>query len=239
MMERTTLHYSSHDIALLSGCMVASVLVHALMLTWLPGLREAQVTPPAPLTVELREPPPPQIVPPKPLPMEPPPVKERVKPVPLKPEHVKVAPREERPVEPVRAPILTAPPEAPVTAATPVVPEQKPVPPPEPPRPPPAPPAPPAPVTPPRSDAAYLNNPRPPYPLAARRRGDQGTVLVWVMVSAEGLATRVRLEKSSGHPALDESALTTIRTWRFVPAQQGGQAIEAPYLVPVPFKIVD
>jgi protein TonB len=95
----------------------------------------------------------------------------------------------------------------------------------------------PVPATPPRSDAAYLNNPRPAYPLAARRRGDQGTVLIRVIVTAEGLAANAHIEKSSGHPSLDEAALTAVKSWRFVPARQGGQAIESPYVVPVVFKL--
>ena len=112
------------------------------------------------------------------------------------------------------------------------MPEQRPALPPESPRPPVA-----VVVTPPRSDAAYLNNPRPAYPLAARRRGDQGTVLVRVLVTAEGLAVSVGLEKSSGHPALDEAALAAVKTWRFIPARQGAQAIESPYVVPIVFKV--
>lgn len=227
---------------LLAWCVVGSLLAHLLTLMVLPGWKTATETPPVPLTVELRELPP-EIVPPKPLPMETRPVlREQPKPAPAKPKPVKATPRDERPVEAPRpAPILTAPAEAPVTAATPVVPEQRPSPPPPAPEPPRAPPAPvaaaPVPVTPPRSDASYLNNPKPPYPLAARRRGDEGTVLVRVQVTAEGLAARVGLEKSSGHPSLDESALAAVKTWRFEPARQGGKPVEAPYTVPVVFKL--
>jgi protein TonB len=242
MFSSAVLDPAPRTIRLLAWCIAGSVFTHVLMLTVLPGWTVATETPPQPLTVELREPPPPpEIVPPKPLPMETRPVpREQPKPVPVKPEPVKATPRDDRPVEqPRTAPILTAPPDAPVTAATPVVPEQRPAPPPpEPPRPPPAPvAAAPAPVTPPRSDASYLNNPKPAYPQAARRRGDEGTVLVRVQVTAEGLASRVGLEKSSGHPSLDESALAAVRTWRFEPARQGGKAIEAPYTVPVVFKL--
>ena len=217
---------------LLAWFLAGSVAAHVLMLQWLPAWQRFKDTPLLPLTVELREPPA-EIVPPKALPMETRP-RDRPKPMVMKPEPVKAAPREERPLEPPRAPILTAPPEAPVTAATPLVPEQRTAPPPEPllrsqlaP----------APITPPRSDASYLNNPPTAYPLAARRRGDQGTVFVWVLVTAEGLAARVRLEKTSGHPSLDEAALAAVKSWRFVPARQGGQAIELPYVVPVVFKL--
>ena len=230
-MEDPALEFRSDGAALLGWCIAASVLAHVLMLTMLPGWYVTQNTPPLPLTVEIREPPAPEIAPPKPLPMESRPVpRERPKAAPIKPVP---QPRDEKPLEQPRAPILTAPPEAPAVPAAPVVPEQ---------RPPPAPTAPVAvpattPVTPPRSDAAYLNNPRPAYPLAARRRGDQGTVLVRVLVTTEGLATSVSLEKTSGHPSLDEAALTAVKSWRFVPARQGGQAIESPYVVPIVFKV--
>lgn len=223
--------------ALLAWCCMGSLAAHLLLLYALPGWRQAQDTPPQPLNVELRQPPAPEIVPPKPLPPETRPLpREQPKPVAVKPEPVTpLPPRDERPPEPPRAPALTAPPEAPPAPATFAVPapEAKPAPPPEPPRLQP----PPAPVTPPRSDAAYLNNPKPQYPLAARRRGDHGTVLVRVLVTAEGTAASVNLEKSSGFPALDEAAVNAVKSWRFVPARQGTQAVEAPYVVPVVFKL--
>ena len=75
--------------SLLWWCLAASVAAHALLLTLVPGWRAGKETPPMPLTVELREPPP-EVVPPKPLPVESRPVvKERLKPVPIKPEPVK------------------------------------------------------------------------------------------------------------------------------------------------------
>lgn len=236
MNNITALEQNSRDLTLLAWCIMGSVAAHGLVMAILPAWQAAKETPPLPLTVALLKPPP-EIEPPKlpePLPIETRPVPpERAKPVPVKP----VA-REERPVEqPRAAPLLTAPPEALAAPVVAVAPEQKPAPPPEPPRPQAAAPVPPAPVTPPRSDAAYLNNPRPAYPLAARRRGDQGTVLIRVLVTTEGLAAGVSLEKTSGHPALDESALSAVKSWRFVPARQGGQAIESPYVVPIVFKV--
>ena len=61
--------------------------------------------------------------------------------------------------------------------------------------------------------------------------------LVRVLVSADGQAASVGLEKSSGHSSLDEAALAAVKSWRFVPARQGAQAVEAPYVVPVVFKL--
>ena len=230
MYKLSTLVCNSRSTTLLAWCVAGSVAAHLLLLTLLPGGRAAQETPAAPLIVSLLTPPP-EMEPPQPLPMAERPVeKERAKPALPKP-----APREEPPLEQPRiAPILSTPLAAPAAPVLSIAPEQKPAPPLEPPR---TPLAALAPVTAPRSDAAYLNNPRPAYPLAARRRGDQGTVLVRVLVSAEGLAASVTLEKTSNHPALDEAALTAVKSWRFIPARQGGQAVEAPYVVPIVFKV--
>jgi periplasmic protein TonB len=241
-MERSALQSSTHDTTLLCWCVAGSMAAHALLLTLLPGWRAVKETPPIPLTVELKTPPP-EIVPPKALPVEtPPPVKERVKPTPVKPDPVKVAPRDERPVEQPRAPILTAPPEAPVTVATPVVPEQKPASPPEPPRPPPAPvaaPAPPVTVTPPSYGAAYLRNPLPEYPLAAKRRRESGTVTLRVVVTPEGKPANITLDKSSGSTSLDAAARKAVESWTFVPAREGNQPVQGVVIVPWRFTLPD
>jgi protein TonB len=86
-------------------------------------------------------------------------------------------------------------------------------------------------------NAAYLNNPAPRYPLIARRNGEQGTVTLKVLVTREGLPASVNVEKTSGSRHLDSAALETVKTWRFVPARQGGQPVEAWVLVPVVFKL--
>ena len=68
------------------------------------------------------------------------------------------------------------------------------------------------------ASAAYLRTPAPLYPPAALRAGEQGTVTLRVLVTREGLAARVDIEKSSGSPHLDAAALETVKAWRFVPA---------------------
>lgn len=92
-------------------------------------------------------------------------------------------------------------------------------------------------VSAPRFDAAYLHNPKPPYPLLARRRGVEGKVLLKVQVSAAGLAEQVQIAQSSGDDSLDEAALNTVRSWRFVPAQRGNTPVAAAVLVPITFKL--
>jgi protein TonB len=85
--------------------------------------------------------------------------------------------------------------------------------------------------------AAYLRNPAPHYPLEARRAGEQGTVTLRVLVTREGRAARVDIEKSSGSNRLDAAALEAVKAWRFVPARQGQDAIESSVLVPIVFRL--
>jgi protein TonB len=98
-------------------------------------------------------------------------------------------------------------------------------------------PAPPPAVEVPRYNAAYLNNPPPAYPAAARRRAQEGRVLVRAEVLADGRCSRVELKQGSGHELLDQAALEAVRKWRFVPARQGEQAVTAWVDVPIAFKL--
>lgn len=88
-----------------------------------------------------------------------------------------------------------------------------------------------------RADVAALNNPKPAYPLAARRRGMQGRVLLAAHVRMDGVCAEVHLKQSSGYALLDESALEAVRHWRFLPAQRGGVAIDSWVEVPVNFRL--
>jgi len=94
-----------------------------------------------------------------------------------------------------------------------------------------------APVIPPRFDAAYLHNPVPVYPLASRRLHERGTVLMRVLVSAQGVAEEVLIQRTSGSPRLDGAAVEAVRRWRFVPARSGSQDVEAWVLVPMEFEL--
>jgi periplasmic protein TonB len=85
--------------------------------------------------------------------------------------------------------------------------------------------------------AAYLNNPRPPYPFAAVRQGAEGRVLLSAEVLPDGRAGRVSLEKSSGHALLDAAALNTVRSWRFTPARKDGVVTTQAVLIPIDFTL--
>ena len=143
------------------------------------------------------------------------------------------APRQPRAAPPVQAPRPapmpvaiadpTPAPNAPVGVTTP----QPPAPPIDAPVAPPAPPAPAAPPAPPRielpsSDAAYLNNPKPGYPAISKRMGEQGKVVLRVLIGADGLPQKVEVSQSSGYERLDRQAQEAVMRWRFVPGKRNG-----------------
>lgn len=88
---------------------------------------------------------------------------------------------------------------------------------------------------PPKFGVAYLNNPEPEYPRLSRRMGEQGKVLLKVLVNASGLPATVDIAKSSGYERLDQAALQAVKSWKFEPARKGGVALSAYAMVPVSF----
>lgn len=86
-------------------------------------------------------------------------------------------------------------------------------------------------------EANYGTNPKPQYPAFARSRGWQGKVLLRVNVTAEGLSESVEVYRSSGHDLLDESAVTAVEKWQFVPAKRGDQAVACSVIVPIIFTL--
>ena len=87
----------------------------------------------------------------------------------------------------------------------------------------------------PSSNAAYLNNPRPSYPSISRRMGEQGKVLLRVLVNEQGLPEQIELKESSGFDRLDKAALNAVQRWRFVPGKRNGVPESMWNIVPVNF----
>lgn len=85
--------------------------------------------------------------------------------------------------------------------------------------------------------ADYLNNPKPPYPMVARRMGYHGTVVLDVEVLAAGVAGDIALHQSCGYKLLDDSAIKTVKTWKFLPAKRFGQPVTRRFLVPIKFSL--
>jgi len=92
-------------------------------------------------------------------------------------------------------------------------------------------------IEPPSFAAAYLHNPAPEYPQLSRRMGEQGRVLLRVLVSSNGVADQVQIATSSGSSKLDAAALKAVEKWNFVPAKRSNQPVSAFVLVPVKFSL--
>lgn len=87
----------------------------------------------------------------------------------------------------------------------------------------------------PSSEAQYLHNPKPTYPRASRLRGEQGRVVVNVLIGTDGTAQQAEIKVSSGFERLDLAALRTAKAWRYVPGKRGGVPEAMWYAVPLNF----
>jgi len=85
----------------------------------------------------------------------------------------------------------------------------------------------------------YDINPLPKYPEVARRRGQEGTVTLEVLVLADGRVGEMDLVASSGYRSLDKAALKAVRRWQFKPATSLSAPVESRVLVPVDFILND
>jgi protein TonB len=99
----------------------------------------------------------------------------------------------------------------------------------------PSPPAPVAKVELPSSDAEYLHNPKWEYPRISRQRNEQGKVVVSVLIGTDGVAQKAEIKVSSGYERLDQAALTTVKSWRYVPGKRGGVPEAMWFNVPINF----
>lgn len=87
------------------------------------------------------------------------------------------------------------------------------------------------------TEADYQSNPAPVYPLASRLLGEEGQVLVWVLVDTAGLPDEVRLARPSGFSRLDGSAISAVKAWKFKPARRQDRAVAGWVTVPVRFSL--
>lgn len=88
-----------------------------------------------------------------------------------------------------------------------------------------------------RYQASHLNNPKASYPMMSRRLGEEGRVLLRVLVSARGAPERIELQVSSGFPRLDQAAIDAVSRWNFDPARRAEVAIADWVSIPVVFRL--
>jgi len=76
------------------------------------------------------------------------------------------------------------------------------------------------------------------YPERARRRNQEGTVLIHALIGTDGKPIEVTVAASSGHSLLDDAARDAIAQCAFVPQRVGGRAVKAIVEIPIPFKLI-
>ena len=81
-----------------------------------------------------------------------------------------------------------------------------------------------------------IYKPEPAYTKEARAAKLQDTVILWIVVDASGNVTDVKLVRGVDK-GLDESAMQTLRTWKFKPAMKKGKTVPVRVVVEVSFKL--
>ncbi len=162
-------------------------------------------------------------------------------PAPPQPQEVSkhvVQPKAEVAMPPVKVQLSTSPP---VAAAPQQAPEPAPpAPAPAAPAAPPAAPAPSAgsgPVSVSNLTTNLLSGTPPSYPVESRHKHEEGTVVLWLVISREGRVSQASIQQSSGYPKLDEAALAAVRKWRWSPTVRDGRPVEIAGAVRIPFKL--
>ena len=84
-----------------------------------------------------------------------------------------------------------------------------------------------------------INNPHPPYPLIARKKGFEGKLILEVLVNEDGSVKSTSIRESSGYEILDTVSKETVEKWTFIPAKKMGQAVKDNIQVPIKFVLTD
>jgi protein TonB len=98
--------------------------------------------------------------------------------------------------------------------------------------------------TPPRSGRStfdslphFVSQPEPVYPLMARERGWEGTVVLHIEMLTTGTVGEVKVAESSGYPILDHAAQDAVKQWRHLPTKRNGVAVTEWATLPVRFRL--
>ncbi|MBW2180649.1 MAG: energy transducer TonB [Deltaproteobacteria bacterium] len=82
-----------------------------------------------------------------------------------------------------------------------------------------------------------ISNKPPSYPRIAQIRGYQGTVMLRVLVTTNGMVSKLNILKSSGYWILDKSALTAVKDWMFEPGTDGSKKVDMWVEQPIRFQL--
>ena len=82
-----------------------------------------------------------------------------------------------------------------------------------------------------------IYKPEPPYTPEAARYKIEGTVKLWIVVDTQGNVTDVQETSELLGYGLDQSAMDTVKRWRFAPATRGGAAVPVRVTVELSFRL--
>ncbi len=85
-------------------------------------------------------------------------------------------------------------------------------------------------------EAELANRIQPPYPLSARSSGEQGRVIFYAVIEADGSLSHLTLIHRAP-PDLEAASLQAIRQWRYKPATCGQTPIRVETSIPVEFAL--
>ena len=81
-----------------------------------------------------------------------------------------------------------------------------------------------------------IYDPDPDYSEEARKAKYQGTVLLWLIVGADGKPRDIRVQRSVGM-GLDEKAIEAVEQWKFEPAMKDGRPVAVQVNIEVSFHL--
>jgi periplasmic protein TonB len=85
------------------------------------------------------------------------------------------------------------------------------------------------------AEVAYVEAPQPKYPAESRRSGEEGLVVLRVLINELGRAARIDIERSSGHARLDNAARLAVQRALFRPYVENGVPRMALAMIPIEF----
>lgn len=103
----------------------------------------------------------------------------------------------------------------------------------------PAPPAPPATVASDSLGTKMISGGPPRYPVESRRKKEQGTVELLLVLGPDGRVESISVARSSGFARLDEAALSAVRRWRWAPTMRDGAPVKVRGVVEIPFVLTN
>ena len=77
------------------------------------------------------------------------------------------------------------------------------------------------------------------YPPKSQKLGEEGKVLVAVLIGADGVPQKVELQTSSGVQRLDKAGMDAVMRWRYEPGKIDGIAEAMWFIQPVMFKLIE